>query len=56
MVTSFKYLVRLLTASDDYWPEVLGNLWKPRKIWAQLLKILGREGASLRVSGAGSGV
>ena len=55
MVTYFKYLGRLLTASDDYWPEVLGNLWKSRKSWSQLLRILGREGSSIRVSGAVSG-
>ena len=27
MVTSFKYLVRVLLAADVDWPEVVSNLW-----------------------------
>ena len=38
-------------AADDDWPEVVGNLRKARKSWAQLIRILVREGAKPRVSG-----
>ena len=31
-VTLFKYLLRVLTAADDKWPEVVGDLRKARKI------------------------
>ena len=27
-VAAFKYLVRILTATDYDWPEVVSNLWK----------------------------
>ena len=30
-VSSFKYLGRILTEGDDYWPAVAGNLGKARK-------------------------
>ena len=32
-VTSFKYLGRILTASDDDWAAVVGNILKVRKSW-----------------------
>ena len=51
MVTSLKYLGRFLTAADNNWPAVVGNLHKERKSWARLARILGQEGAILRVSG-----
>ena len=50
-VAYFKYLGRIFTASDDDWPEVVDNLGKAQKIWACLLIILRREGASPRLSG-----
>ena len=50
-VTLFKYLGRVLTAADDDWPVVVGNLWKTWESWDQLARILVREGASPRVSG-----
>ena len=50
-VTTFKYLVQVLTAGDDDWIEVVGNLGKVRKIWGWLLRILSREGADTKVSG-----
>ena len=50
-VTSFKYLGRIMTPSDDYWPMVVGILRKARKSWERLSRILGRDGANLRVSG-----
>ena len=51
MVTSFKYLGRVLTAEYDYCPLVVGTLLKARKIWARMAIMLGREGISPRVSG-----
>ena len=50
MVTSFKYLGRVMTVGEDNWPAVVGNLRKDQKIWARLTRILVREGADLRVS------
>ena len=50
-VTAFKYLVRVMTAGDDDWPEVAGNLQKARKSWGQMSQILIREGADPKVSG-----
>ena len=39
-----------MTGEDDC-PSVTINLKKARKSWAQMTRILGREGANLRVSG-----
>ena len=50
LVTSFKYLVRIMTPYDDDWSTKVGNLRKAIKSWARLLRILGGEGANLRVS------
>ena len=41
-VTTFKYLGQALTASNDDWLEVVGNLRTEKKKWAQLLRILVR--------------
>ena len=38
-------------AGEEDWPVVVGNLRKGRKSWAQLTRILAREGADMRVSG-----
>ena len=48
---SFKYLGIILTAGDDDWPAVTGNLGKARKSRGRLQRILSREGADKRVSG-----
>ena len=40
-----------MTASDDDWVELVGNLSKARKKWAQLSRILGNEGANPQVLG-----
>ena len=45
MVTAFKYCGRILTASYDYWQEVVTNFQKAWKRWAWLSRIIGREGA-----------
>ena len=47
-VTPFKYLGRVLSAADDGWPEVVNKLWRARKEWAQLTRVLSREGADAR--------
>ena len=40
-----------MAASDKNWPLVVGKLWKARKGWAHLTRILIREVAIPRVSG-----
>ena len=47
---AFKYLGRVLTASEDDWLEVFGNLGKARRSWGCLSQVLGREGADPKVS------
>ena len=49
-VTEFRYLGRILTNTDDDWPEVAGNLRKARVTWGRMARILGREGADPKVS------
>ena len=49
-VTEFRYLGRILTNTDDYWPAVAGNIRKARVTWGRLARILGREGADPKVS------
>ena len=39
-VTSFKYLGQVMTAVDDDWHAVVGNLRRARKSWGELLQIL----------------
>ena len=48
---SFKYLGWVLRAADDNWQAVVGNVWKARKSWAWLTRILVLEGASPMVLG-----
>ena len=50
-VSTFKYMGRVMTAGDDNWTAVAGNLVKAQKIWGRLLQILSREGVEKRVSG-----
>ena len=40
-----------MTAGDDDWPAVAGNLAKARKSWGRLQGILRREGATPRILG-----
>ena len=49
-LTAFKYLGRVLTAVDDDWLSVVGNISKARKSWGHLSQILIREGADPKVS------
>ena len=50
-VPRFTYLGRVMTAGDDDWTAVAGNLEKARKRWGRLQGILRREGATPRISG-----
>ena len=43
-VLEFKYLGRILTATDNDWPVVAGNIKKARQSWGQLDRVLGRKG------------
>ena len=49
-VSEFRYLGRLLTATDDDWPEVAGNIRKAWVSWGRLAWVLGWEGADPKVS------
>ena len=51
MVTSFKYLGRVISAADDDCTVVVRNLAQAQVLWQRLMKILSREGAAPRVSG-----
>ena len=51
-VSEFKYLGRILAATDDDWPAVVGNLGKARRSWGRLSRVLSREGADPKVSRA----
>ena len=53
-VPRFTYLGRVMTAGDDDWPAVAGNLAKARKSWGRLQGILRREGATPRILGNSS--
>ena len=50
LVSSFKFLVRVLTALDDDWLAVVTNLMKAQRKWDRMSRILGREGADTRTS------
>ena len=39
-----------MTAGDDEWPAVAGNLVKARKSWGGMQGILRREGATTQIS------
>ena len=49
-VTEFRYLGRVLTDTDDDWPEVAGNIRKAQASWGRLARVLGREGTDPKVS------
>ena len=49
-VSEFRYLGWMLTATDDEWPEVAGNIRKAGANWGRLARILRREGADPTVS------
>ena len=49
MVTSFRYLGRVISAADDDLPAVVINLSRARAVWKRIMQILSREGAAPRV-------
>ena len=51
LVTSFKYLGRVLSEADENWPAVVNNLWRARQKWVRLTRVSSREGADARTSG-----
>ena len=50
-VALLKYLLRSLMATDEYSPELVSNLHNYGKKWAQMYRILGREGLNAQTSG-----
>ena len=50
-MTAFRYLGQVVTAGDDDWPAVIGNLQRVRKSWGRLSQILSQEGVDTEVSG-----
>ena len=51
LATSFKYLGRIMTPSDDDWPKVVRNLRKARKSLMQFLGNIGKGGGEPEVVG-----
>ena len=51
MVTSFRYLGRVILVADDNWPEVVRNLSRTRAMWKRMTRILSKKGAELQVFG-----
>ena len=49
-VKVFKYLGRPLSSTDDDWPAIYRNLSKARQRWAQVSRVLVREGADPKTS------
>ena len=49
-VTEFKYLGIVLTAGDNNWLAVVLNLGKAQRSWGRLDRVIGREGADIKVS------
>ena len=45
MVTSFRYLGRVILTADDNWPAVIGIMAKAQVVWRNTMNILSREGA-----------
>ena len=49
-VSTFRFLGRMLTAGDDDWLVVVGNLGKVQNSWGQLSRILTQGGADPKLS------
>ena len=49
-MSAFKYLGIVLTAGDNDWLAVVGNLGKAHRSWGRLSRVLGWEGADPKVS------
>ena len=50
-VLFFKYLVKMLSSSNNDRLAVEQSLWRAWRKWGQLVKILGREGVDRRMTG-----
>ena len=46
MATYFKYLGRVISATDYNWPEVAKNLARAKTVWRRMARILSREGGT----------
>ena len=51
MVTSFKYLGRVISSANNDWPELVQNLAKARLVWQRLTRVISRVRAAPWVSG-----
>ena len=51
MANSFKYLWRVISATDNNWLAVVRNLAQAKTVWRRMPWILNREEATPRVSG-----
>ena len=51
MVSSLKYLCRVIPYSDDDWTEVVTNILNEWKTWARIFQVLGWEGMDTNTSG-----
>ena len=50
MMTSFRYLGKVISAADKEWPLVFKNLAKAWAMWQRMTRKLIKEGAEPRVS------
>ena len=48
-VTSLKYLEKIISSTDNKWPEVDWNMQQARQKWGRMVNILGRDGAYKRM-------
>ena len=46
MVTSFRYLGRVILTADDEWRVVVKKLSRARAVWRRMAHILSRKGAA----------
>ena len=51
METSFRYLGRVILATDEDCPAVIRNLEKAQAVWRRIMRSLSREGERLRLYG-----
>ena len=51
MVTSTKYLGRVISVTDDDWTAMVRKLAQAKTVWSRMLRILIREGATPQVYG-----
>ena len=54
MVTSFRYMGRVILAADENWLKVVWNMERERAVWRRMTRILSREGVRPWVYGFSS--